>query len=312
MSSLGSLRQIRWRIRSVENTKKITRAMEMVAAAKLRRFQDFLESAKPYTERLEDLVERLLEESPVGYEHPFLQGERVGGRGKESTLLVLFTSDTGLCGTYNGDLEEKAREWLHQHREKEISFVFVGKHGASLFHRKETEDLGTFFDLRVSRVDEILLGLRKRLESIFLEGKVDEVHVAYTHLESLARYHPRIERILPIFPSPLPRRQAGSPLPLKGDRVKGEGGGIPFLIEPDAKTVLDKLLPAFFEARLRFIFYHALLTEQIARMSAMRQATQNAGEMIDELTLLRNKARQAAITKEIIEVVSGSRALKLK
>lgn len=294
--------------------------MEMVAASKLRRFQDFLESARPYTERMGGLVERLLGELPQGFDHPFLEPAEPAGVLPKGTLcqqgvreqdaykrtvLVLFTSDTGLCGTYNGDLEEKAREWLHQNREKRTHFVFVGKHGASLFHRKEAEVLGTFFDLRVSRIDEILEGLRKTLETAFLNSQVSEVHLVYTHMESLARYHPRIERILPISPSP-------SPLPLKGERVRGEGAEISFLIEPDAKTVLDKLIPTFFETRLRFIFYHALLTEQIARMTAMRQATQNAEEMIDELTLLRNKARQAAITKEIIEVVSGSRALKLK
>lgn len=307
MSSVLSLRQIRRRIRSVENTRKITRAMEMVAAAKLRRFQDFLESARAYTERLTRLVDRLLGELPSPYNHPFLEPAGVlptdtllgqGVRPKDasrSAALVLFTSDTGLCGTYNGALEEKAREWLRQNREKKAFLVFAGKHGAGSFHRNPAEVLATFSDLRVSRVDEILEGLRKTLETAFLEGKVSEVHVVYAHMESLARYHPRVERILPI-PRPLP-----SAAPEAGD-----------LIEPDAPAVLEKLLPAFFEARLRFIFYHALLTEQIARMTAMRQATQNAKEMIDELTLLRNKARQAAITKEIIEVVSGSRALKLK
>lgn len=304
MSSVASLRQIRRRIRSVENTKKITRAMEMVAAAKLRRFQDFLESARPYMERLGSLVERLLGELPAGYHHPFLSpspsplpvpGERVKGEGK--IVLVLFTSDTGLCGTYNSELEETAREWLRENGGEENSFIFVGKHGANRFHQNPRKVLGTFFDLRVSRIDEILEGLRKSLEKAFLTGQADRIQVAYTRMETLSRYHPRIERILPISPSP-------SPLP------RGEESDS--LIEPDAKTVLDRLLPAFFEARLRFIFYHTLLSEQIARMTAMRQATQNAEEMIDSLTLLRNKARQAAITKEIIEVVSGSRALKLR
>ncbi len=301
MSSVASLRQIRRRIRSVENTKKITRAMEMVAAAKLRRFQDFLESARPYTEKLEELLGRLIPENRADYSHPFLtphpslspKGERAGVRGK--TALILFTSDTGLCGTYNSDLETLAGEWARENSERKIYWVFVGKHGAGALRRRDEEILGSFSDLRVGRVDEALEGLGGVLTKAFLDSKVDEIHAVYTRMESLARYQRVTEKILPI-----------------AKKASGSGGPDDFILEPNQKTILDKLIPNFFEARLRFIFYHALLTEQIARMSAMRQATQNAEEMVDELTLLRNKARQAAITKEIIEVVSGSRALKLK
>lgn len=316
MTSVASLRQIRRRIRSVENTQKITRAMEMVAAAKLRRFQDFLESARPYMERLETLLNELLEEPPTDYHHPFLVlvGCPWVGRLQETLhlqekdvrqqdaciALVLFTSDTGLCGTYNSALEESARQWLARNADKKGVLLFVGKHGANAFHKREGQTLGIFSDLRVSRVDEIIEGVRQTLEKAFLAGEVAEVHAAYTRMENLARYEPVVEKILP-----LNRDRSGSVPPRTVPCLD-------FLVEPDGKTVLDRLLPAFFEARLRFIFYHALLTEQIARMSAMRQATQNAKEMIDELTLLRNKARQASITKEIIEIVSGSRALKLK
>src|SRR3989338_1348516 len=129
-------------------------------------------------------------------------------------------------------------------------------------------------------------------------------------METLSRYEPVTEMLLPILGSVSDGAGSGGQ-PGTG-RNASAASAAQFILEPDSKTVLDKLIPAFFETRLRFIFYHALLTEQIARMSAMRQATQNAEEMIEELTLLRNKARQAAITKEIIEVVSGSRAQKLK
>lgn len=314
MSNLGSLRQVRRRIRSVENTKKITRAMEMVAAAKLKRFQDLLESARPYTEKMEELLQ-VLGDGPdrdAAAPSPYL---RPVPSGNVPVLLVLFTSDTGLCGTYNGEVEDLAHNFLEEHRDREVKFVFVGKHGANAFRSPVT--LASFSDLRVSRVEEILEGLRKTLETAFLEGKAGEVKAVYTRTESLSRYHPKIESILPI-------NGRGGVSPPAGaanlGRQAGRGDRAPtteytlaqWILEPDRETVLNKLLPAVFEARLRFIFYHALLTEQIARMTAMRQATQNAEEMIDELTLLRNKARQAAITKEIIEVVSGSRALKLK
>ena len=291
MSNGASLRQIRRRIRTVENTKKITRAMEMIAAAKLRRFQDFLESARPHTERLETLLNDLLGEVPSNYDHPFFERQRT----PEHVALVLFTSDTGLCGTYNRDLEEATRQFFVRNPDRKIHFVFVGKHGGKVFHRTQAPVLENFSDLRVSRVDVILQGLRETLERAFLRSEIDEIHAIYTRAESLSRYHPVSERILPI-----PKKMAA------------ESIRVPTLLEPSAKSVFDRLLPTYFEARLRFIFYHALLTEQIARMTAMRQATQNAEDMIEELTLLRNKARQAAITKEIIEVVSGSRALKMK
>lgn len=297
MSNVASLRQIRRRIRSVENTKKITRAMEMVAAAKLRRFQDLLESFQPYTARLEELFNRLAGELPEGYDHPYLEKEASveSGPCAKRTALVLFTSDSGLCGTYNSDLEGLAREWVAKNSKKEIQFVFVGKHGAGFCRFEPKRILANFFDLRLSRLDEILAELRKVLGGALIASGVDEIVAVYTRMESLSRYHKTIERILPFS-----RQRPFEEVPL------------PYLVEPGAKTVLDRLIPAAFEARLQFIFYHALLTEQIARMSAMRQATQNAEEMIDELTLLRNKARQASITKEIIEIVSGSRAQKLK
>lgn len=304
MSTVASLRQIRRRIRSVENTMKITRAMEMVAAAKLRRFQDFLESARPHTERMEGLLNGLLTDLPPDYHHPYLAGVLQAGTlqrdrrpvllRQQDACLILFTSDTGLCGTYNSDLENTAQQMI-QNSSANLSLIFVGKHGANSLHKRERRVLATMSDLRVSRIDEILEELRKTLENFLLGAPGCEVHAVYCRMESLARYHSTSEKILP-----LPRKE------------RDEAETSQTLIEPDKKTVFDRLIPAYFEAKLRMIFYHALLTEQIARMSTMRQATQNAKEMIDELTLLRNKARQASITKELIEVVSGSRALKLK
>ncbi len=271
--------------------------MEMVAASKLRRFQDFLESSRPYTEKLSGLVHDLLGEVPTGYRHPFIETPSPEERdaGKEHQLLVLFTSDTGLCGTYNSEIENTAHRWLKDQSGKKILLAFVGKHGVRSFQKYGGETIGSFSDLRVSRVDEILEGLEKTLKDAFLDKRVAEVRIAYTRMESLSRFQPTVEKLLPF-----------SKLSVQAEANHQT------IIEPDAQTVLDRLFPAFFAARLRFIFYHALLTEQISRMNAMRQATKNAKDMIDGLTLQRNKARQASITKEIIEIVSGSRALKLK
>lgn len=170
----------------------------------------------------------------------------------------------------------------------------MGKHGAGQLHRPEDDVLGTFFDLRASRIEEVLRELRRLLEDAYRDGRINEVVVIYPQMESITRFLPAAERILP--------------MPQKVTEEKPE---LP-LIEPDLPAVLNRLIPAFFDSKLRLVFFNALLAEQMARMSAMRQATKNAKDMIDALTLQRNKARQAAITKEIIEVVSGSRALKVK
>ena len=299
--------------------------MEMVAAAKLRRFQDFLESNRPYMQGLTQLLGELLEEIPSDYKHPFLKPPSLspegrgssrrfsplpsGGRGQgegqlKKTVLLVFTSDTGLCGTYNSELEAKAGQWITEQTNRKINLLFIGNHGAGALQRRG-EVLARFSNLRVSRVDEILEELRKTLEKAFLEERIDEVEAVYTRMESLVRFQPTVERLLPLTP---PTLSTGT------GRGQGEGSkiGTGIIIEPNPKIVLDRFLPLFFEASLRFIFYHALLTEQIARMNAMRQATKNAKDMIDELTLVRNKARQASITKEIIEIVGGSRALKMK
>jgi len=253
---------------------------------------------------MEGLLNSLLLDLPPDYHHPYLAGvlqadtlqkksEKQGVR-LQDACLILFTSDTGLCGTYNSDLENAAQQMI-RNLNGNLSLIFVGKHGSNSLHKKGDRVLATISDLRVSRVDEILRELLKILANALLDSPASEVRAVYCRMESLARYHSTSEKILPF-----------------ARKERSQTEAIETLIEPDPRTVSDKLIPAYFEAKLRLIFYHALLTEQIARMSAMRQATQNAKEMIDELTLLRNKARQASITKELIEVVSGSRALKLK
>ena len=310
MSNVASLREVRRRIRSVENTKKITRAMEMVAASKLRRFQDLLTSARPYTEKIDSLLKRFLDDVPPGYSHPYLKSPQrtewvrepeTGATGEAG--LIIFTSDTGLCGTYNGDLEQAVREFLDEHSREKISLIFVGKHARGVFAHQKNRVAGIFSDLRVSRFEETLENLQKTIDTEYHSGRFQTVTALYTRMESLSRCHVSVEKILPLNS---PAQGEGPHLPEKIGNLPSSS--VDWIVEPDLKTVLDKLIPASFEAKLRLVVYHALLTEQIARMSAMRQATQNAKEMIDSLTLARNKARQAAITKEIIEVVSGASA----
>lgn len=287
----GQLRALRNRIRSVENTKKITRAMEMVAAAKLRRFQDMMNKSRAYTRGLETLLKRL-SGGPYAEMHPFIK-PREGSR----TALVLMTSDAGLCGSYNNDLIQMAHKFTKEQAVKPV-YIAVGKSGVTASKNMDLVCSTSFTDIRASRVEEILGELRLTLETLFLSGKVDSIHVIYSHFKNVTAFKAVTEKLLP-----LERPEADA---------KAAEEAKDYIFEPSPEKVFERLVPAFFEAKVRMIFLEAIVSEQIARMTAMNQATKNAKEMIDSLVLKRNKARQAAITKELIEIVSGSQALKLK
>ena len=285
----GQLRTLKNRIRSVESTKKITRAMEMVAAAKLFRFQDMMVKARPFTHGLENLLKRLAQDQPVT-RHPFLES-----REEKRAALVLITSDTGLCGSYNSDLIQRAQRFVAERNRESVTLIGVGKFGITALKRAGFHFHSTFTDTRASRVEQILVELKAGLEKIYLSGEANAVYVVYSHFLTVTAYQSVTEKLLPLA------LDAGTA------RAKGE-----YIFEPSPAFVFDKLIPLFFEAKTRLVFLESFVSEQIARMRAMHQATENAKEMIDSLVLLRNKARQAAITKEIIEIVSGSRALKIK
>ncbi len=302
----GQLREIKNRIRSVENTKKITRAMEMVAAAKLRRFQDLMAKARPYTQGLEDLATRLLKDQLAQLEkqnkksqksftlHPFFEQ-----REEKKIALVLFTSDTGLCGSYNTELVEKAKRFLREQQSQKPLLIGVGKFGINALKRSGLSFFKTFQDLRASRLEEILKELKDVLARLYLEKEVDAIHVLYSHFLTLSKYQGTFEKILPLKPPTAPEES-------------GNAQTSDYIYEPAPGLIFEKLIPVFFEAKIRMIFLESFVSEQIARMTAMHMATENAEEMIDSLVLVRNKARQASITKEIIEIISGSRALKIK
>lgn len=292
----GQLRTLKTRIKSVTNTKKITRAMEMVAASKLRRYQDMMSKGREYAEGIEKLLKRL--NSGTGdFSHPFLE------KREEKKIGFLFiASDAGLCGSYNLDLTAKAQQFLETAKEKydaEPVICGVGKMAVANLTRLGYTCKQSFKDIRTSQIEETITGLRKFLEDIYLSGEVDSIYVIYSHFVSATSYKEVVEQLLP-----LERPKASAE-----EAAKNEEGD-KYIFEPDQKTILERLIPLFFESRVRQIFLESFVSEQIARMTAMHQATENAKEMIDSLVLLRNKVRQAAITKEIIEIVSGSQAAK--
>ena len=288
-----SLRHIRRRIKSVENTKKMTRAMEMVAAAKLKKLQDLLKQSDRYIGELRRILGTLVREKPLA--HPLLE-KRVEPK---STLAFLITSDTGLCGSYNTNILERASQLIRTEAGKtQILFVSVGKNGAAYLRRTKQTIFQELTIPKPSEIEETICKVTQIAKDEFVGGQADRVIFIYTKAASLGSLKPGMEQLFPF--------DSGNEQEVK------EGKIVDYLIEPSLDQVLDIMLPEFIEAKVGQFVKHSLVSEQASRMMAMRQATDNAKEMIDSLTLLRNKARQASITKELLEVVSGSRALQMK
>ena len=311
---MQNLRTLRQRIRSVQNTQKITKAMQMVAGAKLRRMQGELLSFRPYADSLEKMTQRFLSMHP-GVEHPLLESpvmvslsnhDQVSNRspfgklragfieGRTETVppagLLVITSDTGLCGTYNervmGEMERFHREF------PSLVAVTIGKKGTRVLARKGIRRAKEIVHWGGRYQPEQAMPLLAWLEERYLDGEVSSWSVAYTQFISALAWRPTVELLLPV------ERSQAQAFPEK------------VIVEPDLPRFLDELLKQYGRARFARILLEAFTSEHSARMVAMKNATENAGEMIDTLTLVRNKVRQAAITKELIEVVSGAEALK--
>ena len=274
----------------MESTRKITKAMEMVAASKLKRFQYLKAQAAPYEESLEGILKRLLR-TDMPLTHPLLEQRKE----KEAALLVI-TSDTGLCGSFNYSLVEETKKFLNG-RAKTPLMIGFGKNGVNRLLSSGQQWHSTFTDTKTNQIEPTIAKIGLLMKNLFCEKKVDAVYVVFSHFISKNSFCPTVEKILPF--------------PISDQRVSEEGAS-PYIIEPDAGTLFAKLIPLFFESKIRMIFLESFIAEQTARRNAMSQATENAEELIETLVLLRNKMRQAAITKELIEIVSGSRALKNK
>ena len=290
---MPNTRQIRQRIRSVTSTQRITNAMELIAAAKMRRAQQRVLASRPYSTRLFDLIADIVGRQSGGGDdvHPLMQV-----REPENIGLVLFTPDRGLCGGLNANLNRAAYTFGVE-QEHPVSQISVGKKGNDFFSRRGRDIRAEFLNLGDFPEPVDTSPIARVVLEDYAEGRLDRVYLAYANFVNTAVQEPVIRQLLPVEPPAPSENGAGAAL---GD----------YEYEPDAATVLGGLLPRYVETQIYQAALENAASEQSARMVAMRAATDAAGEMIDALTLEYNKARQETITKELLDLVGGVAALE--
>ena len=290
---MANLRAIRKRISSVKSTQQITKAMKMVSAAKLRRAQDAINAARPYARKMREVVTAVAGRA-AGDAHPLLTARE----GKKLALLVV-TSDRGLCGSFNSGLTRAVNRFIDGRREthEEIVLFVVGRKGRDFFRRREVpirhEYIGVLGSLSRHHAERIANDLVEG----FLSEAFDEVRIAFNEFRSAISQVVRFEKLFP----------------LAIERKDSEGAiasGIDYLYEPSQKEILATLLPKYVETQIFRMLLESVAGEHGARMTAMDSATNNAVDMISRLTLQMNRARQASITKELMEIIGGAEALK--
>ena len=289
---MATLRDIRRRIRSVESTQKITRAMKLVAAAKLRRAQERILAARPYAGKMAELLGNLVSGAPAGDgAHPLL-AQREGPRRQ----IVIITADRGLAGAFNSNIIRRAVEFIRQSQAPEVTLVVVGRKGRDFFRRRgyaiKHEMLGFWDKLAYSHASELADAFMRR----YIEGEVDEVHLLYNEFRSVAVQRPVRAQLLPIPRAEGEREAAAAP--------------VDYIYEPGPAAILDDLLPRHVRTQVFRALMESIAGEYGARMTAMEAATTNAKEMIGVLTIQYNKVRQEKITKELLDIVGGAEALK--
>ena len=286
-------KEIRGKIKSVENTKKITKAMEMVAASKMRKAQDRMRAARPYSEKVRNITANLASANPE-YTHPFMA--QAANTGAKAVGFIVVTTDKGLCGGMNTNV---LRQVTQKTRELEaagnrIEVVAIGNKGLGFLSRIGVKVVSSVTQIGDTPHLDKLIGPIKVMLDAYQDGQLDAVYLCYTKFINTMRQEPVVEQLLP-----LPARQL--------DTSKGPAWD--YLYEPDAAAVIDDLLVRYVEALIYQAVAENLASEQSARMVAMKAASDNAGNVIGELKLVYNKTRQAAITKELSEIVSGAAAI---
>lgn len=284
-------KEIRKQIKSIQNTQKITRAMEMVAASKMRRAQERMQAARPYAFKIRNVITHLHYAHPE-YKHPFVierEARRVG--------FIVITSDRGLCGGLNTNLLRTMLATMKEWSQKKttIDICTIGGKGFGFMKRLGSNIVSHTSHLGDSPRLEDLIGTIKVMLDAYTKGELDRLYLVYNHFVNTMSQKPEVEQLLPLPPSEL-----------EGEKLTHHWD---YIYEPDAKDVLNDLLTRYIESLVYHGVIENLASEQSARMVAMKSASDNAGGLIDELKLRYNKARQAAITQEIAEIVGGAAAV---
>ena len=288
-------KEIRGKIKSVENTRKITKAMEMVAASKMRKAQERMRAARPYADKIRNITANLSSANPE-YKSPY---QRTGGTAKAEGFIVVST-DKGLCGGLNTNILRAVTQKMKdvQAAGGTVQAVAIGNKGLGFLNRFGVPVMSHAVQLGDAPQLEKLIGPVKVMIDAFVEGKLDAVHVCFTKFINTMKQEPTVEQLLPLTASRLEQSEA-----------EKTQYGWDYIYEPDAPTVINELLTRYVEALVFQAVAENMASEQSARMVAMKAATDNAGSLISELKLIYNKTRQAAITKELSEIVGGAAAV---
>ena len=284
---MATAKDIRRRIRTVKNIEKITGAMKMVAAARLKKAQTRAEAARPYALKMREVMGNLAQ-SAGEIDHPLLDT-----REERNVAFVIIGAERGMAGSYNTNVMHKALREIGDRRPENVKLVLVGRKAVGFFKRQPYEVVEKLESPGAEVKFADIRNVTARARGMFEIGEVDAVYLIYAKFVSAMRQEPTAVRLLPM----------AAP-------VSGEAAAVEFIFEPDAPRLLADLLPRYLDTQVYQSLVEAQASEQGARMTAMSAATKNAGEMIENLTLAYNKARQAAITKEITEIVSGAEALR--
>lgn len=274
---------------------KITRSYKMVSAAKLRRAQDRVIAARPYANTMMRVLGRLA--SGAGdYNHPLLEV-----RGDEHYLVALVTADRGLCGAFNSNLIKAAQQFMRENSDKQVDLVTVGRKGRDFFRRRGASILNEYVNITAKTVDHAdAIRIARELMDLYTaeDSNIDRVYIIYSEFKSVMSQRLTVKQLLPV-----------SKESISGESAV-EDSTIDYIYEQPPSEILGRLLPRYIETQVYYAMLESVASEHGARMTAMEAASKNAGELIESLTLTMNRARQASITREIIEVVSGAQSLK--
>jgi len=284
---LPDIRKVKRRIRGVQNIAKITRAMEMIAASKMRKAQERGLAGRPYSEKIEQVIADLAALPDIGLQHPLLQRRPV-----EKIAIVHITPDRGLCGGLNANLNRRLGSYILE-QDKTAGVVAVGRKGRDFAARSGINMAAEFIQIGDQPAFLDTLPISHIVIDDYSSGAVDMVYISYAQFVSTMVQKPVMKQLLPMEPAVIPG-----------------GENVDYIYEPGAESVLGGLLPRFVEMEIYHAILESIASEQSARMVAMRSATDSANELIGDLTLLYNKARQEAITKELLDITGGVAALE--